>query len=98
MERPVGMTTSVTGVGTEPLDQLALNDADPAVQLVAILSRVRAADDPVLAAVSKSEHTQLVELASLVVARLTRSGPCYSRLTPGLRALRGGSEAQDSAK
>ncbi len=73
----------------EALDTLALTDSDPAVQAFALISRVKAADDPALVVAAKSSDPRLAQLASLLSARLTGTGPCYARLTPGLAAMRG---------
>ena len=76
----------------EPLDALALADSDPTVQTLALLSRVKAVDDPALAAAAASSNPRLAELAALLSARLARPGHSYSRLGPSLQSMRGDAE------
>lgn len=73
----------------EVLDKLARDDADPAVRALATLTRVREADDPSLAASAASTNARLKRIAELQAARLATTARTYSRIGPGLAALRG---------
>lgn len=72
-----------------PLDAIILADQDPTVRPIALISRIKQSDDATLAACIKHEDPRIAELATLLTARLTRSGTTYSRLIGGLPALRG---------
>jgi hypothetical protein len=81
---------------TAPLDAALLADTDPSVQIVALLTRVKKADDPALVAATKSTDPRLSELASLLSTRLATETMCYAKLAPGLAAIRGDIEVVPS--
>ncbi|XVJ59775.1 MAG: hypothetical protein HEQ23_10365 [Tepidisphaera sp.] len=79
-----------------PLDAALLADTDPSVQIMALLTRVKKADDPALVAATKSTDPRLSELASLLSTRLATETMCYAKLAPGLAAIRGDIEVAPS--
>lgn len=71
------------------LDAMIVADADTAVKALGLLTRVREADDPVLAAAAQSADARVKRLAELLSLRLASGAGAYSRLGPGLLELRG---------
>jgi len=71
------------------LDLLTLADPDPTVKALALLTRVRDADDAALTAAAQSSDSRLKRLAELISHRLASGGTTYSRLGPGVLSLRG---------
>ena len=74
------------------LDAKILEDQDPDVRMVALLTRVSQPDAKPLADALASDNTALQDLATRLKDRLSQPGPTYSRLTEGLRKLRGETE------
>lgn len=71
------------------LDGLMVADLDPGVKALGLLTRVREADDPVLAAAAQSKNARVKRLAELIALRLAAGAGSYSRLGPGVLAPRG---------
>lgn len=74
---------------TAALDAAILADPDVSVRMLGLITRVPQSDAPVLQEALKSPDPRLAELAQLLSERLSKTGPCYARLTGGLRKLRG---------
>lgn len=81
-----------------PLDAAVRADTDPDVACIALITRVQQPDAPELVAASTSSHSRLAQLAALLTTRLQSTGPTYSRLAPGLAALRGEQDTSPKAE
>jgi tetratricopeptide (TPR) repeat protein len=73
-------------------DAAVLADPDPGVMAIAMLTRVKQPDDAALVSAKSSSDPRVVELATLLGTRLAQQGACYSKLRPGLAAMRGEEE------
>lgn len=68
-------------------DRLALQDQDPKVLAIALVTRCADPADAALAAAAESADPMLREVARLHKARLAGAGMCYARLTPDITAF-----------
>jgi len=71
----------------EVFDKIALQEMDPSLLTLAILTRCDNPDEPVLAAATQSSNPTLREVAGLHKSRLADGQMCFARLTGDLNAF-----------
>jgi hypothetical protein len=80
---------AVLAPGMEAFDEAAKADADPMVAGIALVTRVRSAEDPALEKARQSPDAGLRAVAEQVRTRAAAGTMCYARMTP-FQALSGG--------
>jgi len=64
----------------KPLDDVIKADSDPAIRLIAVLTRVASPEDPLLAAVDSGADATLIKAAALQRERLAQPAPTYAKV------------------
>lgn len=78
-----------------PLDAAIRDDADPALRILALVTRVKQTDDPLLAKAREDADPRIKALAETLLSRLADPRKTIARVGPGFAELRGEQEPAD---